>query len=602
MSWASSVVESLAWSCRFGRADVLLAEAGIPYEDSSRTAVTIHPYFMGIRSRLRTFVLLALVFSPLPLFAADAPVDLGKITEKHAMIPMRDGKHLSAWLYFPTGAGPWPVIFEQRYADIHGVGSRKAAAKFAEGGFVIALVNYRGAHLSEGKWVGYRALGWGELKDGHDICEWLATQSWSTGKVGTYGGSQAGYAQNFLAITRPPHLVAQYMTDTGLSLFHEGYRIGGVTRPERFLAMGKVARESADNVALVEEWFRHPHYDDYWRDEDCSPHFAKMNVPCFTIGSWYDFMCQGSVMSFLGRQHQAGPQSRGQQQLIIGPWLHGGYPKSNKIGELVYPTNAFFDVYAHMTKWFNHHLKGENNGVERDATVRYYVMGATGEEGAPGNVWRTATDWTPPAANTSYFLHAGGKLAAAAPDAGDAKTSYVSDPFHPMSIPGGAFPGAKDARPFETQAEVRTFTTEPLTEAVEWTGLVKVELFVSSTARDTDFIVRVSDVYPDGRSLLLMDYPRRARYREGFEHEKLLVPGEVAKLAFDIGWTSIIFNKGHRIRVTVASTGAPLYEPNPQTGGPQTIAFPKDAVVATNSVHHGKAHASRLLAPVVGKK
>ena len=141
MSWASSVVESLAWSCRFGRADVLLAEAGIPYEDSSRTAVTIHPYFMGIRSRLRTFVLLALVFSPLPLFAADAPVDLGKITEKHATIPMRDGKHLSAWLYFPAGTGPWPVIFEQRYADIHGAGSRKAAAKFAEGGFVIALVN-----------------------------------------------------------------------------------------------------------------------------------------------------------------------------------------------------------------------------------------------------------------------------------------------------------------------------------------------------------------------------------------------------------------------------------------------------------------------------
>ena len=110
-----------------------------------------------------------------------------------------------------------------------------------------------------------------------------------------------------------------------------------------------------------------------------------MNVPCFTIGSWYDFMCQGSVMSYLGRQHSAGPNSRGYQQLIIGPWLHGGYPKSNKIGELTYPTNAFFDVYAHMTKWFNHHLKGENNGVEKETPVRYYVMGATGEPTAPGN-------------------------------------------------------------------------------------------------------------------------------------------------------------------------------------------------------------------------
>ncbi len=549
------------------------------------------------RGWCRALVLLATIFVASSVFAADAPVDLGKVTEKRVLIPMRDGKHLSAWLYFPPGNGPWPAIFEQRYADIHSVGSRKAAAKFAEGGFVIALVNYRGAQLSEGKWVGYRALAWGELKDGYDTCEWLAAQPWCSGKIGTYGGSQAGYAQNFLAITQPPHLVAQYMTDTGLSLFHEGYRIGGVTRPERFKNMGKVARDQADNLALLEEWFRHPHYDDYWRDEDCSLHFAKMNVPCFTIGSWYDFMCQGSVMSFIGRQHQAGPQSRGRQQLIIGPWLHGGYPKSNKIGELVYPTNAFFDVYAHMTKWFNHHLKGEKSGVEQDPPVRYYVMGATGETNAPGNEWRTLKDWPPAATTTAYYLQAGGGLGMTAANAEKAGTSYVSDPFHPMSIPGSAFPGAKDARPFEQQAEVRTFTTEPLAAPVEWTGLVKVELFVSSTARDTDFIVRVSDVYPDGRSMLLMDYPRRARYREGFEAEKLLTPGEVTKLAFDVGWTSIIFHQGHRIRVTVASTGAPLYEPNPQTGGPQTIEFPKDAVAATNTVHHSRLHASRLLAP-----
>ena len=387
------------------------------------------------------------------------------------------------------------------------------------------------------------------------------------------------------------------MTDTGLSLYQEGYRIGGVTRPNRFKSMASVARDPADNDAWLAETFRHPNYDNYWRDEDCSLHFPKMNVPCFTIGSWYDFMCQGSVMSFIGRQHQAGPNSRGQQQLIIGPWLHGGYPKSNKIAEMTYPTNAFFDVYAHMTQWFHHHLKGTNNGVMQDPTVKYYVMGATGETNAPGNVWRTARDWPPHATPQSFFLNENGRLSTASPTAAKSSTSYISDPFHPMLIPGTAFPGAKDARPFESQAEVRTFTTEPLAEPVEWTGLVKVELWVSSTARDTDFLVRVSDVYPDGRSMLLMDYPRRARYREGFDHERLLVPGELAKLAFDVGWTSIIFNRGHRIRVTVASTGAPLYEPNPQTGGPQTIEFPKDAKVATNTVHHSRVLASRIIAP-----
>ena len=145
---------------------------------------------------------------------------------------------------------------------------------------------------------------------------------------------------------------------------------------------------------------------------------------------------------------------------------------------------------------------------------------------------------------------------------------------------------------------MRTFTTEPLAEPVEWTGLVRAELYVSSTARDTDFIVRISDVYPDGRSILIMDYPRRARYREGFGKEVMMKPGRVYKIAFDVGSLSQIFNRGHRIRVTVASNGAPLYEPNPQTGEPLTVRWPARVVVAENSIHHERDHASRILAPV----
>ncbi len=229
-----------------------------------------------------------------PLGAADPPLDLGGVTEQHAMVPMRDGVRLSTYLYFPKGEGPWPVIYEQRYADIRSVGSRKAFARLADKGYVIAAQNFRGTHLSEGTWVGYRGLGWAEKqRDGYDTVEWLATQKWSTGKIGTMGGSQAGYAQNFLAVTQPPHLVAQYMTDTGLSLYQEGYRIGGTTRPERFKLMDAVCREPMDNRRLMEEWFAHPTYDEYWQQEDCSLHFDKMNVPCFTLGSWFDFMCQG---------------------------------------------------------------------------------------------------------------------------------------------------------------------------------------------------------------------------------------------------------------------------------------------------------------------
>ena len=529
---------------------------------------------------------------------AQDDIDLGDVREEHVMIPMRDGLHLSAYLYFPQGDGPWPAVFEQRYASIRGASTRKAAAHLATEGFVVALVNYRGTHLSEGTWVGYRAMQWGELKDGYDTCEWLGTQGWCTGKVGTFGSSQGGYAQNYLAVTQPPHLVCQHMTDTGLSLFHEGYRIGGGTRPERFKSLAGVCRNPDDNQKLLEEWFQHPHYDEYWKAEDCTLHFDKMNVPCFTIGSWYDFMNQGSIASFQGRQHHGGPQSRGLQQLVIGPWLHGRMNKGTRVGELQYPANAEWPEHEHMVRWFNHYLKGLDTGVEKDPAVRYYVMGAVGEADAPGNEWRTADDFPPAANDKSMFLQAGGHLNASIPTAADASTSYTSDPLNPMQIPGTSFPGAKDARAFEQQSEVRTFTTEPLKEPVEWTGRIQAELFVSSTAPDTDFIVRVSDVYPDGRSILIVDYPWRARYRNGFDHEVLMTPGEVCKVAFPVGWISQIFNAGHRIRVTIASTGAPLYEPNPQNGKPLTIDWPDDAKSAINTIHHNSAFASRIIAPV----
>jgi putative CocE/NonD family hydrolase len=236
--------------------------------------------------------------------------------------------------------------------------------------------------------------------------------------------------------------------------------------------MAANCRNPDDNRRLMEDWFRHPNYDDYWRQEDCSLHFDKMNVPCFTIGSWYDFMCQGSVASFLGRQHHGGPNSRGQQHFLIGPWLHGGQ-KGSRIGELVYPENAAWPTPDHMVRWFDHYLKEKDNGIEREPAVRYYVMGAVGE--LSGNVWRNATDWPPRATPSALYLQPKDGLAATLPTAAEGSTSYISDPLHPMQIPGTAFPGAKDARTFEQQGEVLAFTTAPLAEPVEWTGRVRAE-------------------------------------------------------------------------------------------------------------------------------
>src|SRR5690606_4659594 len=136
----------------------------------------------------------ALFTTPLLAAPPEEALDFGEVSEEHLMIPTRDGVRLSAYLYRPSGEGPWPVIFEQRYASLRAKGTRESAARLARSGYAVALVNYRGSHLSEGKWVGYRAMQFGELRDGFDVCEWLAEQAWSTGKVGTFGSSQGGYA------------------------------------------------------------------------------------------------------------------------------------------------------------------------------------------------------------------------------------------------------------------------------------------------------------------------------------------------------------------------------------------------------------------------
>eukprot|EP01043_Picozoa_sp_COSAG02_P042361 COSAG02_NODE_3597_length_6508_cov_2.021220_3_plen_591_part_00 len=479
--------------------------------------------------------------------------------EQHVKIPMRDGTRLSLRLHFPDparhGEGPWPAIFEQRYGnDGTDDATRADLAELADGGFVVGLLMFRGAWQSEGEWLSYRALGWGEnmadgvYADGYDCCEWVAAQPWCTGKVGTFGSSQAGFAQNFLAVMRPPSLVCQYMIDTGLSLYHEAYRMGGCCGQHTSVnatpaagrdGTGRGTYGKDHSVMTQREWADHMgHCDDYWLAEDCTRYINLMNVPCCTVGSWYDFMCQGSVASFVGRQHIGGERSRGQQQLIIGPWLHGRYNKGNQVAELSYPT---------------------------------------------------------PATPTAFYLSPGGSLSLSGPTQLGA-SPVVADPSNPADTGTGSsgFAGARDARSFETSGavgSVLTFTSEVLTKATEWTGAVRARLFVTVDGDDADFIARISDVYPDGRSILIADHPRRVSLRNSL-NEPPVAPERVNALDFRIGWMSQIFNAGHRIRVTIACTGGPLWE--------TVDAARRDTRVATHYLLHGPEQASHVLAPVVG--
>lgn len=544
----------------------------------------------------RTF--LALPAAAAVSSARPKKLNLGGVKEKHAWVPMSDGVKLSTWLYIPEGEGPWPVIYEQRYAPIRADRTRIESAEFAAKGYVVATQNFRGAQDSKGHFLAYRALGLGEQRDGADTIDWFLQQPWCNGKVGSYGASQGGYAQNFLAASKPKALHAQYMVDFGASLFHHGYRIGGAARPLRLRGMYKTAGATVkDGEALLADQLAHPVYDDWWKVEDTTLHWDAMSAPSFLIGSWFDRVSLGVVETFQGR-HKAHP---GKQQLILGPWVHGRYNKdAAEVGELKFPDVAKFSVVDHQMRWFDHYLKGESNGVDQPAPIRYYVMGACGEPGAPGHQWRDAQSWPPPSKETPYLLLDQGRLATGSASSSAESTEWVSDPYNPPVLEGAQPQSGLDQRQLEMHSGARTFTSETLSKPVEWTGMIRARLFFSSSARDADAIVRVTDVYPDGRSILLTDMVRRLRFRNGFEREEFLEPGQVYEATFDVAWLSHIFNKGHKIRVTICSAAAPYWEINPQTGDRITADLPKQMQVARNAIWHTTQRPSALLAPVAG--
>jgi putative CocE/NonD family hydrolase len=285
--------------------------------------------------------------------------------------------------------------------------------------------------------------------------------------------------------------------------------------------------------------------------------------------------------------------------LILGPWDHGRYNKdAGKVGELEFPEHSKFPVVEHQMKWFDRYLKGKSNGVDLDAPVRYYVMGACGEPDAPGHEWREARDWPPKSTETPYFLVSDGRVSTKEEPSGDESTKWTADPHDTPVLEGRQPQSGTDQREFESHSGVRTFSSDALTEPVEWTGMIRARLFISSSARDTDAIVRLTDVYPDGRSILLTDMVRRLRFRNGFEREEFLEPDKVHEVEFDVAWLSHTFNRGHRIRISVCSHAAPYWEVNPQTAEPITADLPAKMQVARNAVWHADGRRSAILAPV----
>jgi putative CocE/NonD family hydrolase len=551
--------------------------------------------------------------------------------EGNVAVPMRDGVTLRADIYRPAVDGKFPVLLERtpynKYSNIDS-GLRGAAR-----GYVVVLEDVRGRGASEGDWYPFKF----EPADGYDSVEWCARLPYSDGKVGMFGGSYVGATQMLAAIAAPPHLVGIAPNVTA-SDYHEHWayqggafmqllaqawssalsvdvltrRSGATAAPAHWdyrrppAAYPVIAAPDAGGVAdYYFDWILHPTRDDYWKQWSIAGHYGLVTVPAVHVAAWYDLFQDGSIRNYMGLKRGAATQeARRGQRLIIVPGGHAGY--GPKIGDVDFGPASGFGVEGYGLRWYDHLMKGIDNGIDREKPVRIFVMGR--------NAWRDEDDWPLARARAvRFYLHSAGAANSASGDGAlsteapgaEPADSYVCDPEDPVPTRGGPVlgdtgnypPGPLDQRPVEARRDVLVYSTAPFGSDTEVTGPVSLELFASSSAVDTDFTGKLVDVAPDGTAINLTEGILRARYRDSMERAALMNPGETYRIVVDLCSTSNVFMAGHRLRLEVASANFPRFDRNPNTGASPEAGGPY--LKATNAVHHDAGHPSALVVQVV---
>jgi predicted acyl esterase len=507
-----------------------------------------------------------------------------------AMVPMRDGVALATDVYRPIfRSAPHAALLIRTPYNKDGLFFIGLLGILR--GWPVVIQDMRGLHASEGIDTGFK----NDSADGADTLSWIVNQSWSNGKIVTYGLSALGIVQYCLAGANPPGLSCQYVQVATPNLYAHAAFQGGEFRKnlvEEWLT-------DQGSEYLIEEIKENENFTlGYWGNVSLDDNWQDVNVPAIHIGGWYDIFCQGTIDAYNGYQHLAGPGAKGKSKLIMGPWTHTGF-FSRTQGELVYPRNSLdrfsLRMFQDMVRCY---IQNDTESYSHWPTVTYYVMGDVDDANAPGNEWRYAEDWPLPAENVSWYFQSNGQLTKETPGSAEPLT-YPYDPRNPVPTIGGknlySPAGPYDQSLVENRSDVLVFTSTMLEQPFEATGPVKARLFVSSDCVDTDFTVKLTDVYPDGRSMLITDGILRMRNRNSQNYWEFIQPGTIYDIDVDLWSTSYIWNTGHSIRVEISSSNYPRFLSNPNTA--DGIGKNITALIAQNTLYVDSAHPSCLILP-----
>jgi putative CocE/NonD family hydrolase len=503
------------------------------------------------------------------------------VTDHQVSVPMRDGIHLSAIVVRPAGPGKYPVVVN--YIPY----GKEADTWFAQRGYVSVFAEGRGTGRSEGVMADYFDAQ--SFRDGYDLVEWAARQTWSTGKVGMWGISYGAINSTRVAALRPPHLAAIAVNSSYANFYGDHWYPGGVKTNHPYvwhgvsnvlstMLRGPVYDDGAGGRALdLATWKRHieangwqgffrpqwdhPTYDEYWREKDLRSKYADFAVPTLQLANWFDHArnLDEAFQNYLVLEEKKIPQ-----RLVVGPWNHGGFG----------PTRVV-DFRLMRLAWFDQFLKGLETGITDEPPVTVFVMRE--------NRWRHELDWPiqRTRSTTFYFTPAGGLASDPPPPSAGKQLGYSYRPWVGSAAgPYGTWFNP-EYREFLVQpdqrtdeAESLTFTSEPLTAATEMTGMPEVDFYATSTAANTDFTIKISDVLPGGKSELVTRGWLNSSFRDSNvnparpEDWKVtpptpIVPGTVYRYRVTLQNISYVFQPGHRIRVTIASSDWPSNWPNP---------------------------------------